>query len=55
MVLPMSLSQLKAPANTESLGQQAIEGINAEGTRVTSTIETGEIGNDRPIQTVSER
>jgi hypothetical protein len=42
-----------APA--ESLGQQSIEGIMSEGTRTTTTIAAGEIGNDRPIQTVSER
>jgi membrane-associated protease RseP (regulator of RpoE activity) len=53
--LQMLFTQGKASDKTESLGQQTIEGINAEGTQVTSTIETGEIGNDRPIQTVSER
>jgi membrane-associated protease RseP (regulator of RpoE activity) len=45
----------KFTAKTESLGQQTIEGVNAEGTRMTSTIEAGEIGNDRPIQIVDER
>jgi hypothetical protein len=39
---------------SESLGRQTIEGVNAEGTRMTSTIEAGAIGNDRPIQSVSE-
>ena len=43
------------PSNAESLGQQIIEGVTAEGTRTTATIETGEIGNDRPIQIVTER
>ena len=42
-------------ANTESLGKRMMEGVNAEGTRTTSTVEAGAIGNDRPIQTVSER
>ena len=42
-------------AATESLGTQTMEGVNADGTRITSTIETGAIGNDRPIQIVSER
>ncbi len=41
--------------NKESLGTQSMEGVNAEGERITSTIETGAIGNDRPIQTVTER
>ena len=38
-----------------SLGTQSINGVNAEGTRVTRTIPAGQIGNDRPIQIVSER
>ena len=40
---------------SESLGKQTIEGIEAEGTRTTITIPTGRIGNDRPIEIVSER
>lgn len=39
----------------ESLGRQTIEGIEAEGTRVTVTIPAGEIGNERPIEIVSEQ
>ena len=41
--------------NKESLGTQVMEGVNAQGNRETSTIDAGAIGNDRPIQTVSER
>jgi len=44
-----------AEVNQESLGTQAIEGVTAEGTRVTFTIPAGKIGNDRPIVTVNER
>lgn len=44
-----------APVKTETLGQQAMLGLTADGTRTTSTIEMGAIGNDRPIQVVSER
>ncbi|HYJ47441.1 MAG TPA: hypothetical protein VEV81_12585 [Pyrinomonadaceae bacterium] len=40
---------------TESLGKQNIEGLEAEGTRTTMTIPAGEIGNEQPIQIVSER
>ena len=40
---------------TESLGTQFMEGVLAEGTRTTMTIPTGQIGNDRPIDIVSER
>jgi len=39
----------------ESLGTQAINGVNAEGTRITHTIPAGQIGNDKPIQVVLER
>jgi len=39
----------------ESLGTQAINGIKAEGTRITKTIPVGQIGNDKPIQIVLER
>jgi hypothetical protein len=41
--------------NQESLGTQTIEGVAAEGTRVTFTIPAGKIGNERPLITVSER
>lgn len=41
--------------NTESLGKRTIEGVSADGTRMVSTIEAGAIGNDRPIQSVTER
>ena len=44
-----------AEANRESLGTQVIEGVAAEGTRVTFTIPAGKIGNERPIVTVNER
>jgi hypothetical protein len=39
----------------ENLGKQTIEGVEAEGTRTTITIAAGEIGNERPIEIVSER
>jgi hypothetical protein len=44
-----------AAGNKESLGTQTMEGVNAEGSRTTSTIEAGAVGNDRPIQIASER
>lgn len=40
---------------SESLGSQVIEGIKVEGTRITSIIPAGTIGNDQPIQIVTER
>jgi hypothetical protein len=40
---------------TESLGTRSIEGVMAEGTRTTSTIAAGAIGNVLPIEIVTER
>jgi len=42
------------PKKGEPLGRKNIEGVVADGTRRVETIETGEIGNDRPIQIVNE-
>ena len=39
----------------ESLGTQTINGVSAEGTRITRTIAAGQIGNDKPMQIVFER
>jgi hypothetical protein len=39
----------------ESLGTQTINGVSAEGTRITRTIAVGQIGNDKPMQIVFER
>ena len=43
------------PAKTESLGTRQIEGLPAIGEKTTSTIPTGRIGNDRPIEIFDER
>lgn len=40
---------------TESLGRQTIEGVAADGTRTTFTIPAGQMGNELPIQIVTER
>jgi len=42
-------------AKTEALGAATIEGLPAQGTRTTITIAAGAIGNDAPIQVVTER
>ncbi|HKO03454.1 MAG TPA: hypothetical protein VJW51_01840 [Candidatus Acidoferrales bacterium] len=49
--------QARAGVNvsTESLGTQTIEGIVAEGTRITKTFAPGSVGNDKAIQIVTER
>ena len=43
-----------AEPKIEQLGKQTIEGVEAEGQRATITIPAGEIGNELPIQIVSE-
>lgn len=40
---------------TELLGIRNIEGVEAEGTRSTTTIEAGAIGNERPINIIYEK
>jgi hypothetical protein len=50
---PMGRVMVKPKAG-ESLGKKNIEGVIADGTRNTETIEAGAIGNDRPIQVVNE-
>jgi hypothetical protein len=42
-------------AKKESLGTKVVEGIECEGTRSTTTIAAGAIGNERPIDIVSEQ
>jgi hypothetical protein len=45
-----------APApTTENLGDQTIDGIHATGTRITTTMPAGKIGNEQPIVATSER
>lgn len=41
--------------DTQSLGTQTIEGVRAEGSRTTTTIPAGAIGNELPIEMVAER
>jgi hypothetical protein len=43
-----------APA-TDSLGDQMLDGIHATGTRMTTTIPAGKMGNEQPIVVRSER
>ena len=44
-----------AVANKEQLGTKTVNGLQAEGVRVTRTIPAGAIGNDKPIAVVTER
>jgi Ca2+-binding EF-hand superfamily protein len=40
---------------TESLGTKMMEGVSVEGTRTTFEIPAGQIGNDKPMQVVTEK
>jgi hypothetical protein len=40
---------------SESLGRQTVAGVPAEGTRSTVIIPAGQVGNEQPIQIVTER
>ena len=42
-------------SESESLGTQVIEGVTAEGTRSTTTLAIGSVGNDREIVVTHER
>jgi hypothetical protein len=44
----------KREVKHEDLGTQTVEGVSAEGKRETVTIPAGQIGNERPIEIVSE-
>jgi hypothetical protein len=47
-------SVFDAEPTKEDLGQQIVEGVPAKGTRTTSVIAAGKIGNELPISVVSE-
>lgn len=47
-------SQRTEQVKTEQLGTRMFDGVQAEGTRTTITIPAGAIGNERPIEVVSE-
>ena len=49
-----SFERKPADAKKESLGKRSFDGVEAEGTRHTHTIPAGEIGNEQPINVVSE-
>ena len=55
MVLPGFTGTWGDEGKTEQLGTKSFEGVEAEGTRTVKTIAAGAIGNERPIEIVSER
>jgi hypothetical protein len=54
-VRPLGRFGVNADTKSESLGSQMIEGVEAEGTRITHTIPAGSMGNERPIEATYER
>lgn len=57
---PVTINAVGGPdgpgaATKEQLGTMAVNGLQAEGVRVTRTIAKGQIGNDKPIEVVTER
>jgi hypothetical protein len=53
VVFPEGTTGMYEPA--EDLGEQVLEGLLVKGTRMTDTIPAGTIGNERPIDIVTER
>ncbi len=47
-------ADMKADVKTESLGKQTIEGVECTGSKETTTIPAGVVGNEQPIVTVTE-
>jgi hypothetical protein len=47
-------AQHRANDKVESLGAQTMEGVAVQGTRTTTTIQAGKIGNELPIVVVTE-
>ena len=52
---PHEMGEGKWDRQTENLGTQTLEGVEATGTRTTVTIPAGAIGNEKAIVIVSER
>ncbi len=54
----LTVAPSRAPvgqSTKEDLGEQVIEGVRATGTRTTTVIPAGAIGNEQPLTTVSEQ
>lgn len=53
--IPGNEEKFSGEVTTTDLGTQTINGVLAQGTRVTRTIPAGRIGNEKPIVIVTER
>jgi len=54
-VTTAGISTWSGDGKKEDLGKLYIEGVQAQGTRTTTTIPAGDIGNERPINIVDEQ
>lgn len=54
-VLPLAVRMPRDGGVTTSLGKRDFDGVAADGTRTAWTIPAGRIGNEKPIEIVSER
>jgi hypothetical protein len=52
---PLLQAHSKTRPEVEKLGQETIDGVYAEGERITTVIRSGTQGNDRDITVVTER
>ena len=55
VTLPRTPMPAGGTVNREELGTQVVEGVPATGTRTTTTIPAGAIGNEQPLLIVSEQ
>jgi hypothetical protein len=53
--LERTMAPGRGSVNKEELGQQVVEGVLATGTRTTTTLPAGTIGNEQPIVVLSEQ
>lgn len=53
-VRPPTAGTKGVDASAESIGSQVMEGVSAEGKKVTRTFPVGTMGNDRPLVSVTE-
>ncbi len=53
-VSPEGHIKMEVQIKTEDLGTQVMEGLAVQGKRVTKTIPAGQIGNERPLEMVTE-
>jgi hypothetical protein len=53
--LPANVIAVGAETKREELGQQTLEGVTVTGTRTTTEIPAGAIGNEQPLKIVSEQ